>query len=51
MHIPRSRYWTPDTVDAVGRRYANMDMTPYWEGLGGSDAALVSPGLAQQSKL
>ncbi|MAV27149.1 MAG: hypothetical protein CMQ05_13715 [Gammaproteobacteria bacterium] len=26
---PGDRYWTKDTVDAVGQRYPEMDMTPY----------------------
>jgi ectoine hydroxylase-related dioxygenase (phytanoyl-CoA dioxygenase family) len=30
------RYWTPWTIDAVQRRYPDMDMTPYREGLAGA---------------
>ena len=43
----------PETIDAVGRRYANMDMTPYWEGLdqAADSADLSSPGLPQGAKL
>eukprot|EP01046_Picozoa_sp_COSAG06_P075156 COSAG06_NODE_23336_length_695_cov_0.875839_1_plen_124_part_10 len=30
---PGNAYWTPHTVEAVGMRYTNMDMSPYWEAL------------------
>ena len=26
---PGDPYWTEETVDSVGRRYAGMDMSPY----------------------
>lgn len=31
--LPGDAYWTTDTIDAVGRRYAAMDMSPYEEAL------------------
>ena len=27
--VPGNSYWTADTIEAVGRRYMDMDMTPY----------------------
>ena len=27
--LPGDKYWTADTIDAVGRRYTAMDMGPY----------------------
>jgi hypothetical protein len=32
--LPGDVYWTPDTIDAVGRRYTAMDMSPYEDALG-----------------
>eukprot|EP01047_Picozoa_sp_COSAG01_P004573 COSAG01_NODE_152_length_23937_cov_122.193976_3_plen_124_part_00 len=30
---PGNAYWSVDTIDAVGRRYDTMDMSPYSEAL------------------
>jgi hypothetical protein len=42
---PGNAYWTPETIKAVGLRYTNMDMSPYWKGLeSGGVAANYGPG-------
>ena len=32
---PGDPYWTDETLDAVGQRYPEMDMTPYRDALSG----------------
>ena len=34
---PGHSYWTPETLHAVGKRYPNMDMTPYYYERGGNN--------------
>ena len=45
--LPRLKYWTTETIDAVACRFPHMDMDPYSRGMAAATTTAATAGDAK----